>query len=357
MFYYKFLLHLHNMEWLLGKNLEELSQIAHDIGLPRYAGVQLSDWLYKKRVQTIEQMTNLSKKSREALGSRYIVGGFAPANVQQSVDGTRKYLFPTRDRFLIESVTIPEEDRTTLCVSSQAGCRMGCRFCMTARQGFQAHLTAGEILSQFHNVQERDNLTNAVYMGMGEPMDNLDQVLKSLHIITSEWGWGWSPRRITVSTIGLLPQLKRFIEESDCHLAVSVHHPFDSDRQSLIPMQKVHPLAKIVQLIRQYNFSGQRRVSFEYILFKGVNDLPTHAAALARLLRGLPCRINLIRYHAIPESSLFPATDQAITLFQKKLNEAGLLTTLRASRGEDILAACGLLSTHQVNKHENGQTS
>ena len=338
------------MEWLLGKDLDALSQIALALGMPRYTGKQLSEWLYKKRIKTIEEMTNLSKAARETLNARYEVGGFLPKMVQRSADGTQKYLFPTKDGFSIESVMIPDEERATLCVSSQAGCRMGCRFCMTAQQGFQAHLTAGEIISQFHNIQESDSLTNAVYMGMGEPMDNLDEVLKSVRILTAEWGRGWSPRRITVSTIGLLPQVKRFIEESECHLAVSLHHPFDTERQALIPMQKASPLAEIIKLIRQYDFSGQRRVSFEYILFKGVNDQPIHAAALSRMLKGLVCRVNLIRFHTIPECSLRPSSDQTIDLFQKKLMGAGVITTLRASRGEDILAACGLLSTRAACK-------
>ena len=338
------------MEWLLGKDLDELTEIALLYGLPRYAGKQLADWLYKKHVPSIGEISNLSKVARSALGAHFEIGGFVPQQVQQSKDGTRKYLFPTKEGFSMESVAIPDEERVTLCVSSQAGCRMGCRFCMTARQGFQSNLTAGEIVGQFQHVAERDRLTNAVYMGMGEPLDNLDEVIKSLRILTSDWGWGWSPRRITVSTIGLLPQLKRFLEESDCHLAISLHHPFDKERQELVPMQKVYPLTEIIQLIRKYDFSGQRRVSFEYIMFKGVNDSLFHAAALTRLLKGLECRVNLIRFHAIPDSTLWPSSLESIALFQKKLSESGVWVTLRASRGEDIMAACGLLSTRYGTK-------
>jgi len=335
------------MQWLLGKDLDELTQVAQTLGLPRYTAKQLADWLYKKRVKQIGEMTNLSKEARERLSAHYIVGGFVPEQMRESQDGTRKYLFPTGDGFFIESVVIPDDDRMTLCVSAQAGCRMGCRFCMTARQGFQAHLTAVEIINQFQAIEECSSLTNAVYMGMGEPMDNLDQVLKSLRILTSDWGWGWSPRRITVSSIGILPQLKRFLDESECHLAISLHQPFDAPRQELIPMQKFHPLADVLSLIRQYDFSGQRRVSFEYILFKNVNDSPHHATALARLLKGMDCRVNLIRFHSIPDCSFAPSSAEAMALFQRKLSESGVLTTLRASRGEDILAACGMLSTQK----------
>ncbi|MDR2585458.1 MAG: 23S rRNA (adenine(2503)-C(2))-methyltransferase RlmN [Prevotellaceae bacterium] len=333
------------MEWLLGKDLDELTHIAMAFGLPRHTGKQLADWLYKKRVKSIEEMTNLSKTARERLGAHYQVGGFAPEKVLQSVDGTRKYLFPTLGGFYIESVVIPDHDRATLCLSSQAGCKMGCRFCLTARQGFQAHLTAGEMIGQFQNIKETFLLTNAVYMGMGEPLDNVAEVLKSVRILTSDWGWGWSPGRITVSTIGVLPALKRFLDECKCHLAISLHHPFDAERQSLVPMQKVYPLNKILSLIRLYDFSGQRRVSFEYIMWRGVNDSPTHAAALSRLLKGLECRVNLIRYHLVPDCALSPSSVEAIALFQKKLADSGVLVTLRASRGEDIMAACGLLST------------
>ena len=340
------------MEWLIGKNLSELKALSVDAGLPAYTGKQLADWLYKKKVRRIEDMSNLSKAAREQLGERYEVGGFPPQQVQGSVDGTKKYLFPTLGGHSIESVMIPDEDRATLCVSSQAGCRMGCKFCMTGRQGFQAHLTAGEILGQFQNVDESDGLSNAVYMGMGEPMDNIDEVLKSLEILTSDWGWAWSPRRITVSTIGILPQMERFLRESQCHLAVSLHHPVAAARQELMPIQKASPIEDIVQCLRKYDFSGQRRLSFEYIMFQGVNDSLDHAGALIRLLRGLECRVNLIRFHAIPNSPLQPARPEAIALFQKKLNQQGLLTTLRASRGEDILAACGLLSTAEQKRFE-----
>ncbi|MDR0582078.1 MAG: 23S rRNA (adenine(2503)-C(2))-methyltransferase RlmN [Prevotellaceae bacterium] len=331
--------------FLLGKTLSELTAVAIQAGLPSFAGKQLADWLYRKNVITIAEMSNLSKTVREALGRKYEVGGFAPAEVQRSQDGTKKYLFPTMSGHFIETVMIPEAGRATLCVSSQAGCRMGCRFCMTARQGFQANLSAGEIIAQFSRVDECEQLTNAVYMGMGEPMDNIDEVLKSLEILTAPWGWGWSPRRITVSTIGVLPAMQRLLDESRCHVAVSLHNPFDAERQELMPTQKAWPLADVVALLKKYDFTGQRRVSFEYILFAGVNDLPHHADELARLLRGLECRVNLIRFHAIPGTPLQPAGEMQLEKFKNHLNKKGLLTTVRASRGEDISAACGLLST------------
>jgi len=335
---------------LLGKTPDELVTLMKALGLPAFTGKQIADWLYKKHAASIDEMTNLSKAARQLLNEQFTVGSSAPLTVQTSGDGTRKYLFPLPGGQCIETVMIPEADRATLCVSSQAGCRMGCGFCMTARQGFQANLTAGEIISQFRNVAERDRLTNAVYMGMGEPMDNLDNVLKSLDILTAPWGFGWSPRRITVSSIGVLPALKRFLDESECHLAISLNNPFDDQRAELMPMQKAYPLEQVMELIRQYNWTGQRRVSFEYIMFDRWNDSLKHANALAKLLQGLECRVNLIRFHAIPDSPLLPALESNVEKFKNALAGKGIMTTIRASRGEDIMAACGMLSTKKETK-------
>lgn len=336
-------------EPLLGKTLAELITLVKDFGWPAFTGSQIAGWLYKKHVAGVNEMTNLSKAVRAQLCEKFDVGNRAPVTVQTSIDGARKYLFPTGGGRAVETVMIPEAGRATLCVSSQVGCRMGCRFCMTARQGFRANLTAGEMINQFRAVEERDALTNAVFMGMGEPMDNIDELLKCLQILTAPWGFAWSPRRITVSTIGIVPAMKRFLEESACHLAVSLHNPFDSEREELMPVQKAYPVQAVVNLIRQYDFSGQRRVSFEYILFDRWNDSPRHVDELAALLRGLECRVNLIRFHAIPDSALRPSPDSVAERFKNLLLRQGVMTTVRASRGQDIMAACGLLSTTQLN--------
>jgi 23S rRNA (adenine2503-C2)-methyltransferase len=330
---------------LLGKTLAELTALATASGWPAFTGGQIADWLYKKHITSTDGMTNLSKAVRTQLGEKFEVGHTAPTAVQTAKDGTRKYLFPTGGGHAVETVMIPEADRATLCVSSQVGCRMGCRFCMTARQGFRANLSSGEIINQFRAVEERDALTNAVFMGMGEPMDNLDELLKSLQILTAPWGFAWSPRRITVSTIGIVPTMKRFMEESDGHLAVSLHNPFDSERQELMPIQKAHPLQAVISALKQYDFSGQRRVSFEYILFDRWNDTPRHVNELAALLQGLECRINLIHFHSIPDCTLRPSPDSVVERFKNLLLRKGIMTTVRASRGQDIMAACGLLST------------
>ncbi|MDR0294904.1 MAG: 23S rRNA (adenine(2503)-C(2))-methyltransferase RlmN [Prevotellaceae bacterium] len=330
---------------LLGKTLDELTALVKDLGLPAFTGKQLADWLYKKHVGSIDEMTNLSKAARTLLNEQFQVGCRSYSMVQSSADGTRKFLFPTSNHQAVEAVMISEAERATLCVSSQVGCRMGCRFCMTARQGFRANLSVGEIINQFCSIDECEQLTNAVYMGMGEPLDNLDNVLKSLDILTAPWGFSWSPRRITVSTIGILPALRRFLDESKCHLAISLHTPFGKERQELLPMQKAHPLEEVMAQVRQYDWRGQRRISFEYILFDRLNDSPKHAVALAKLLDGLECRVNLIRFHVIPDSPLLPALESNVEKFKNSLISKGIMTTVRASRGKDILAACGLLST------------
>ncbi len=324
-------------EALLGKTLSELQAVAAAAGLPSYAGGQLAQWLYVRRVRTFDEMTNLSKAARAALAETYEVGRNRPVEAFTSKDGTRKYLFPTRaEGKFIETVMIPQfED------GSEGG----------LARGFHGHLSAAEILSQLMDIDEADELTNVVFMGMGEPLDNWPEVSRALTVLTEPWGFAWSPKRITVSTIGVMPVLERFLEESRCHLAVSLHNPFPAERAALMPVQKGWPIADVIALLRRYDFSGQRRVSFEYTMFAGVNDSARHADALARLLRGLPCRVNLIRFHAIPDSPLRTSGDAAIAAFQARLQKAGITTTLRASRGEDILAACGLLAGKGLKKN------
>ena len=402
------------METLLGKTLSELQEVALSVGLQRFAGKQLAQWLYVQRVRSFDEMTNISLKGREALKARYVIGRHAPVREAVSADGTRKYLFevsnlnsqlstvhtasadrsrPCRDKNsqlstvncqlstvnYIETVYIPEDDRATLCVSTQAGCKMGCRFCMTGTLGFHGHLPASEILNQIFEIDalalsnhqasfspsERGagGVTNLVYMGEGEPMDNLDEVLRSLEIMTAPYACAWSPKRITVSTVGV-PAMKRFIEESECHLAVSMHNPFDVEREQIMPAQKGMSITDVVTLLKRYDWSRQRRVSFEYICWGGQNDTPRHARELLRLLKGLPCRINLIRFHegveqvatTALENRRFPASDERqMEWMRDYLTDHGLTTTIRRSRGEDILAACGMLvNSLTASKMPNG---
>lgn len=332
--------------------MSELQDIALSVGLQRFAGKQLAEWLYIRRVTSFDEMTNISLKGREALKAQYTIGRHAPVREAVSVDGTRKYLFAVGDQF-IESVYIPEEDRATLCVSTQMGCKMGCKFCMTGTLGFHGHLSPAEILNQIFEIDqlaitnEQSPITNVVYMGEGEPMDNLDNVLRSLEIMTAPYGCAWSPKRITVSTVGV-PAMKRFLDESECHLAISMHDPFPVERATIMPAEKMLSITEVVALLKQYDWSHQRRVSFEYICWHGQNDTIRHAKELLRLLKGLNCRINLIRFHAgvedIKNERRFPASDEKqMEWFRDYLTQNGLTTTIRRSRGEDILAACGML--------------
>ncbi|MCD7968828.1 MAG: 23S rRNA (adenine(2503)-C(2))-methyltransferase RlmN [Alistipes sp.] len=334
---------------LLGKTPQELQQVVAELGMPRFTANQLAVWLYGKRVATFDDMTDISARNRELLASRYETGLLPPRTVSESSDGTRKYLFPTHGGGFIETAYIPDRDRATLCVSSQVGCRMGCLFCMTGRQGLARNLSAGEILNQVLSIPESQSLTNIVYMGMGEPLDNPDQVLRSLEVITSPWGLGWSPTRVTLSTAGLTAPLKRFLEESCVHLAVSLHNPFHDQRLTLMPIEKAAPIVRIVSLLKGYDWKTQRRLSFEYILLAGINDTPAHVKEIARLLNGLKCRINIIRFHHIPGSPYFSPPDPEVVRFRDALVAKGITTTIRASRGEDIQAACGLLSTSSTN--------
>ncbi len=330
--------------FLLGKNLEELTDIVADMRLPKFVAKQMADWLYKKRVTSFDEMTNLSKSVRQQLAQKYEIGRVTPLHEIVSDDGTKKYLFAA-DAGAVETVFIPEADRATVCVSSQVGCKMNCAFCMTGKQGFSGNLSATEILNQIFSIPDSDKLTNAVFMGMGEPFDNFDAVMSALNVLTSDWGCAWSPRRITVSTVGLIPGIRRFVKESECHLAISLHHAFSEGRMAMMPVERAYPLPQLFEELKRADFRGQRRLSFEYIMFSGVNDSVRHARELVRLLKDLHCRVNLIRFHTIPNAEYSSPTMEKMEWFRDYLNENGVVCTIRRSRGEDIAAACGLLST------------
>lgn len=334
-------------EYLYGQTLSQLEALCNRLEMPRFAAKQIARWLYDKHATTIEAMSDLSVRHRALLAETYEVGLTAPEKVSISTDGTKKYLYRTSQNHFIESAYIPDGDRATLCISSQAGCRMGCRFCATGRQGLQHSLSTNEILNQIGSLPERERLTNVVFMGMGEPLDNLDNLLPALEVLTSAWGFGWSPTRITVSTAGVASRLERFLEATQVHLAVSLHNPFPHERAEIMPVEKAWPIREVVEILRRYDFTHQRRVSFEYIVMSGLNDSPRHIRELCRLLDGIKCRINLIRFHKIPGSPYFSPDDRAMIAFRDALTAKGIHTTIRTSRGEDIQAACGLLSTAQ----------
>ncbi len=329
---------------LIGLTLEQLRHLVADEGLPRFAAGQIAKWLYDKRVTDIAEMTDLSKTARARLAEKYTVGREAPKAEARSTDGTVKYLFEGAGGRDVEAVYIPDRDRATLCVSSQAGCKMNCRFCMTGRQGFHGNLTTAAIINQILSIPDSDKLTNIVFMGMGEPTDNLDAVLDVIEILTAPWGLAWSPKRITVSTIGRLKEMKRILDFTRVHLAVSVHSPYSAQRAELMPVERAYPVREIFEMLRGYDFAHQRRLSVEYIIWRGVNDRLADADALAKLIKGTSARVNLIRFHKIPGSELSPTSQTAMEAFRDRLNELGVTATIRASRGEDIAAACGMLA-------------
>lgn len=337
-------------ETLYGLSPAELTALCAEEGMPRFAAGQIARWLYRRHTEDPALMTDIAAAHRARLAARFAPALTPPVRVSESADGTKKYLFPVAGGHHIESAYIPDGERATLCVSSQAGCRMGCRFCATGRQGLQRSLTAAEILNQIVSLPERDRLTNIVFMGMGEPLDNLENVLRAVEILTAAWGFGWSPTRITVSTAGVVPALRRFLDATQVHLALSLHNPFPEERAALMPVERAWPLREAVEILRGYDFTHQRRVSFEYIVLDGVNDSPRHVRELCRLLNGIKCRINLIRFHRIPSSPYFSPDDAAMLRFRDALTARGIHTTIRASRGEDIQAACGLLSTEELER-------
>lgn len=334
------------MEALLGKTLEELQDITTQLGMPRFTAKQMAQWIYEKRVRSVQDMTNLSLANRQKLvEAGYEVGYEDPSDAAISRDGSIRYLFATPAGKHIESVYIPDHDRATLCISSQIGCKMNCYFCMTGKQGFNGQLSTTQIINQVFAIPESLSLTNIVFMGMGEPLDNWENVRKALEIITAPWGMAWSPKRVTVSTIGQMQHLPDFLAQSQCHLAISIHSPFEEERLRLMPVQKAYPIADVLELLRQQDWSHQRNLTFEYIIFKGLNDDARHAHALIKLLAGLECKVNLIRFHAIPDVELQTSDLAQMERFRDLLNEHGLTATIRASRGEDIYAACGMLSS------------
>ena len=349
---------------LLGMTLAELKDVAKQLEMPAFTGGQMAKWLYERHVTTIDEMSNISKANRERLKEAYEIGCMPPIDAQYSKDGTIKYLFPVEAGHsensdyskhsgkFVETVYIPDGDRATLCVSCQVGCKMNCLFCQTGKQGFEGNLTAADILNQIYALPEQEKLTNIVFMGQGEPMDNLDEVLRATEILTAEYGYAWSPRRITVSSVGIRGKLKRFLDESECHVAISMHTPLPEQRARLMPAERGMGITEVVELLRQYDFSHQRRLTFEYIVFDGVNDSRAHARSIVNLLKGLDCRVNLIRFHYIPDVPLHGADDEKMEALRDYLTRNGIMTTIRASRGQDIYAACGLLNTMRVKGGE-----
>lgn len=334
------------------KNLtqEQLIRFVESLGQPTFRGRQLLAWIYRPGITLFSQMTDLAKEFRTILDRSAFISRIEESIIQASQDGAVKFAFRLDDGQIIESVLIPEEDRQTLCVSSQVGCAMGCRFCMTGTMGFCRNLTTAEIINQVCAVRdwmishEKGILTNIVFMGMGEPLANLNALLDAISILTEQRGLDFSNRRITVSTCGLVPQMSELGERTDVNLAVSLHAASDAIRSDLMPVNRRYPLSELVEACRSYRQKRRKRVMFEYTLLQGVNDRDADAEQLADLLRQVPCKINLLSVNPIAGSEFRSPPSSRILHFQQILRDQGYTVFIRQSRGEDIAAACGQLA-------------
>ncbi len=333
---------------LLGQTLEELTALARNHGQPVFRGQQLAEWLYRRHAEDWTGMTNLPKTWRKDLDQTHAIGRHAPVETVVSGDGTGKYLFHIEADRYIETAAIPDEERVTLCLSTQVGCRRACAFCGTGRQGFRGDLDTADIINQFASCPQRERVTNIVFMGMGEPLDNAAATLRALDIFTAGYAYAMSPTRLTVSTVGVMPGLEQALTQSRCHIAISLHSPFDDERARLMPAQQRCPISDVIELLREHDFSGQRRLTFEIILFDGVNDTPRHARTVVKLLNPLRCRVNLIPFNPFPGIPFAPSPRPIMEAYQRILKDKGLTTTIRKSKGQDILAACGMLSTQRM---------
>ena len=340
------------MVYIKDLDLAELKEFVRGLGLEDYRAKQIAHWVYKKRVSSFSDMTNLSKKAREELSKRAKIDILKPVKIEESRDGTRKYLFELPDGNRIESVFIPEKDWNTLCVSTQVGCPAGCKFCLTAKDGFTRNLTAGEIVDQYIQVQrdvgEERRISNVVFMGMGEPLLNFDNVKKAVEIMTHRDMLDLSTRKITISTVGVVPGIERMAKELNrVKLAVSLHATTDEVRERIVPLNRKWGIGDIMGALKRYPADNNRRIMIEYVMLKGVNDTDEDAHRLAKLVRGLPVKVNLIPFNPYPGAPFEPTPRGEIERFQKILWDYNIAAFIRESRGQDISAACGMLRTKE----------
>ena len=344
---------------LLDFDLDGLAEFCEQIGQKRFRATQLFRWIHQKGAANFDEMTDLAKSLRARLADSAHVQGLQVVSRHESTDGTIKWLFEVGAGDVIETVFIPEADRGTLCISSQAGCAVGCRFCSTGHQGFSRNLTTGEIVSQLwfaehflrrHLGRSDRVISNVVMMGMGETLQNYSQLLPALRVMLDDHGYGLSRRRVTVSTSGVVPMIDRLAADCPVALAVSLHAPNDMLRSNLVPLNKKYPIAELLQACTRYQSAAPRDfITFEYCMLDGVNDQPEHARQLVALMKthaagGLSCKFNLIPFNPFPESGLLRSDMAQVAVFAKILMDAGIVTTVRITRGDDIDAACGQLA-------------
>jgi 23S rRNA (adenine2503-C2)-methyltransferase len=338
----------HSMDF----SFSEMEAFMIALGEPSYRAQQLFKWLYQKGIHNLHDMTDFPKRLRQRLEKELCFGLNEPELIQTSTDGTQKFLFRLKDGLAIETVLIPEQDHLTLCVSTQVGCAQGCTLCLTAQGGFKRNLTSSEILNQFLAVRNRldsdHSLTNLVLMGMGEPLANYEQTLKALRILVAEEGVQFGRRRITLSTVGLVPMIRRLGEDLGVNLAVSLNAADNTIRSRIMPVNERYPIEKLIKVCREFPLSKGRRITFEYVLLNGINDGPDQAEKLAVLLRGIKAKINLIPFNEYPGCSFKSPSQQALKLFQEMLIKNHYTAIIRKSKGRDILAACGQLAGHKT---------
>lgn len=329
-------------------SLKEIEALITSLGKEQYRARQVMKWLYQKDATSFAEMTTLSRESRSLMEEKVIIAEPTIDRIQSSADGTKKALFRLADGLFIESVLIPGRNHWTACLSTQAGCAMGCLFCLTGRRGLTRNLLPSEITGQItmlrRHTQEGPDIKNIVLMGMGEPLANYDHTVKAIRILTSDYGLGFSNRKITVSTCGLVPQILRLGQDICVNLAISLNAPDDRRRNDLMPVNRKYPLKTLLSACRDYPMPGRRMLTFEYILMSGINDSPEDAKKLASLLKGVRCKLNLITLNEFPGSPFRTPSKQTVRAFQQILLDHHYTAILRASRGSDILAACGQLS-------------
>ena len=330
---------------LCGLTANEIFDLFGHSGFTINHAVAISNAVYKKGVTDISKISKIPKKLKDDLHAIANTGIFIPVASELSEDKTIKYLYRTESGKEFETVYIPEDKRNTVCVSTQSGCRMGCKFCATGRYGFHGNLSAGEIVNQVISIPHASKVTHVVFMGMGEPMDNLEHVLKACRILTSEWGSAISSRNITVSTVGITPAIVEFLANSECNLTLSIHSPFHDERIRVVPAESIYPVREIIKICKNYPLKKKRRLTIAYVMIKGLNDTDLHLAELKTLLKGTRIRINLLPYHILPDDQNTPSAAERMQFFKHELVISGISASIRKSRGIDISAACGLLAS------------
>jgi 23S rRNA (adenine2503-C2)-methyltransferase len=334
-------------ESLCGLSADEIREIIEPAGFTAIHSVLIANSLYKKSISDISRFDKIPKKLKETLSGIAVSGINEPLTSVVSKDNSVKYLFRTETGKEFETVYIPDRKRNTVCVSTQSGCRMGCSFCATAKYGFKGNLSAGEMINQIISIPQAAKVTHVVFMGMGEPMDNLENVLKACSIITSEWGLALSTRKVTVSTVGIMPEVEQFLYRSEHNLALSLYSPFPAQRKMAVPAELKHPVRQIIEMMKGYPLKKKRRLSVAYVMFKDINDTDRHLEELISVFKNTEIRINLLPYHPVLNERHCSSSEERIQYFKHNLIISGISASIRKSRGTDISAACGLLAANR----------